>query len=186
MEQEAGQVFRSGHHMAGGELARSGIGQQDVLVSPLQAANLMVTLLHGGRVLEPRLVSEIRYANGQRLAQLSPHEQISPYGRISPQAAAVLRRGMEAVVQSGTGRSLKTAVWRVAGKSGTAETGLPVNGNHQWFVGYGPVANPRYAVAVLAESRPSGSSSQAASLFGGVMETLAEWEGRKAGAGKQP
>lgn len=178
-EEESGQVFRQGGtpgERSGGELARTGIGQQDVLASPFQAANLMVTLLHGGQVLEPRLLREIRYADGQLLARMPAHELESPYGRITPATAAALRKGMEAVVSGGTGRSLQRRSWQLAGKSGTAETGRPGQGNHQWFAGYGPVRSPRYAVAVLAENRPEGSPNQAARLFGSVMDALAAWE----------
>lgn len=179
-EEEAGTVFAGGVSPEGlrlnGALARTGIGQQDVQITPLQAANLIVTLLHNGKVMEPRLVSSIRYANGQRLASFSRHFSPSPYGSISASSAAALRRGMEQVVSAGTGQRLRSGAWKVAGKSGTAETGLPGAGNHQWFIGYGPLPNARYAVAVLAEVRPAGSSNLAAKVFGDVMNTIAAWE----------
>lgn len=163
----------------GGARAQSGIGQRDVRITPLQAANLVVTLLHGGHVLEPRLVREIRYANGQRMAKLEPREAPwKPYGRIGAATAMKLLRGMEAVVDHGTGRSIREGRWKVAGKSGTAETTL--NGrprNHQWFAGYGPADKPRYAVAVLAENRPPDSANQATQLFRGAMDLLASVPG---------
>ncbi|AJY76118.1 peptidoglycan D,D-transpeptidase FtsI family protein [Paenibacillus beijingensis] len=177
-EEEAGEVFAGGGLPAdhdGGRLAQSGIGQRDVKMTPLQAANLVVTLLHRGHVLQPRLVKEIRYANGQRMAALSAHEAPSRYGRISPATAKALLRGMEAVVDHGTGRSIRAGVWKLAGKSGTAQIGRAEAAdarNHQWFVGYGPVSAPRYAVAVLAENRPAGSANLAAKLFRGVMDIL--------------
>lgn len=195
-EEEAGSVFytpeeagKAGHDQGnaaqpfpeadGGARAQSAIGQRDVRMTPLQAANLIVTLLHGGKVTEPRIVSEIRYANGVRMAKLksrkAPYSDV--YGQISPATARKLMRGMEAVVDHGTGSSIREGRWTVAGKSGTAETALgSVRFNHQWFAGYGPVRKPRYAVAVLSEYRPPDSRNQATAIFRGVMDLLAEAE----------
>ncbi|OXM15428.1 peptidoglycan D,D-transpeptidase FtsI family protein [Paenibacillus herberti] len=181
-EEESGGVFAKDtigpnqNLRTSGALARTGIGQQDVLLTPLQGANLIVTLLHNGKVAEPRLVTGIRYANGQKLAGLGRHVSLSAYGQISPSTATALRKGMEEVVTAGTGQRLQGKAWKLAGKSGTAQTGAAGTGNHQWFIGYGPVSTPRYAVAVIAENRPEGSANLAAKVFGGVMETLAAWE----------
>lgn len=163
----------------GGALAQSGIGQRDVRMTPLQAANLMVTILHGGQVLEPRIVSQIRYANGVRMAKLSPRKApgAAEYGQISPATARKLMRGMEAVVDHGTGQSIREGIWTVAGKSGTAEANeAGISWNNQWFAGYGPVQKPRYAVAVLSEHRPPNSRNQATAVFRGVMDILAKNE----------
>ena len=158
----------------GGVLAQSGIGQRDVTMSPLQAANLIVTLLNEGRVMEPRLVSEIRYANGQRMVKLPAQRAQAIHGRIKPATAHALLRGMKAVVDHGTGRSIRQGLWAVAGKSGTAETTRAgIARNHQWFAGYGPVKKPRYAIAVLVENQPPGSANQATKLFRGVMDIAA-------------
>ncbi|RAP75550.1 peptidoglycan D,D-transpeptidase FtsI family protein [Paenibacillus montanisoli] len=180
-EEEAGMVFTGLSAVRdGGQLAQTGIGQRDVMISPLQAANLIVTLLHNGRVQEPRLASEIRYANGQLLAKLPRHAADSQYGRIHAGTARTLLRGMEAVVEYGTGRAISEGSWAVAGKSGTAqirrEGAQRVN---QWFVGYGPIEEPRYAVAVLSENRTPGTSNQAAILFRGIMDILAELSSQK-------
>ncbi|GGG19753.1 peptidoglycan D,D-transpeptidase FtsI family protein [Paenibacillus abyssi] len=181
-EEEAGRVFAAlPQEHDGGLLAQTAIGQRDAAMSPLQAANLVVTLLHGGRVQSPRLVSDIRYANGQRMAALPAQGAPSPHGRIAPATAQALLRGMEAVVAQGTGRAIRHGTWTVAGKSGTAQVtvaGRPRN--HQWFAGYGPVQSPRYAVAVLAENRSPGSANQATVLFRGVMELIAAHEQGKA------
>lgn len=159
----------------GGVLAQSGIGQRDVRMSPLQVANLIVTLLNEGRVMEPRLVSEIRYANGQRMVKLPAQRAQKGGGRIRPATAHVLLRGMQAVVDHGTGRSIRQGQWAVAGKSGTAQTTQAgIARNHQWFAGYGPLKSPRYAIAVLAENRSPGSAHQATKLFRGVMEIAAD------------
>ncbi|CAH1225933.1 Penicillin-binding protein 4B [Paenibacillus plantiphilus] len=177
-EEEAGGLFASiPVRRDGGQLAQTGIGQRDVRMTPLQAANLIVTLLHEGRVNAPRLVSEIRYANGQRMVALPQQAAPSQYGRIAPETARALLRGMVAVVSDGTARSIRQGTWAVAGKSGTAETVRSgIARSHQWFAGYGPVNAPRYTVAVLAENRPPNTANKATALFRGIMDLLAAHE----------
>ncbi|REK77812.1 peptidoglycan D,D-transpeptidase FtsI family protein [Paenibacillus paeoniae] len=175
-EEEDGRLFAGEHNGEdGGVRAQSGIGQRDVRMTPLQAANLMVTLIHGGRVMEPRVVSEVRYANGQEMVELSSRKLPHAGRSIRVDTAMALLRGMEAVVDHGTGQSIRNGAWKAAGKSGTAET---IRGdvalNHQWFAGYGPVSKPRYAIAVLAANRPIGSSHQATKLFRGALDIAAK------------
>ncbi|WP_138752349.1 peptidoglycan D,D-transpeptidase FtsI family protein [Paenibacillus sinopodophylli] len=180
-EEESGQLFAAAGKQAAmlaaasdGTLAQSGIGQRDVRMSPLQAANLIVTLLNEGRVMEPRLLTDIRYANGQRMVKLPAQRAQAARGRIHPATAHALLRGMEAVVDHGTGLAIRQGLWAVAGKSGTAETmRAGIDRNHQWFAGYGPVKKPRYAIAVLVENQPPGSSNQATLIFRGVMDIAA-------------
>jgi len=171
-EEEAGKVFAALQAQRdGGQLAQTGIGQRDVRMSPLQAANMVVTLLHDGIIFAPRLVSEIRYANDQLMVKLPVHTAPSKYGAISSSTAQTILKGMEWTVKQGTGKAIQNGIWQVAGKSGTAETGIARN--HQWFTGYGPTEAPRYVVAVLAENRLPNTTNQATRLFRGIMDILA-------------
>lgn len=175
-QEEAGTVFKSNMTTAdSGVRAQTAIGQRDVLVSPLQAANLIVTLLHDGTVLAPRLVREIRYANGGLLASLRPHTLEASMGRVSPRTARTLLGWMREVVTEGTGRSLRQNTWELAGKSGTAQ--VTRNGkklNDQWFIGYGPVKKPQYTAAVLVQSKNPGAKHEATQLFHEIMDLLAK------------
>lgn len=179
-EEEKGAIFASATAGEdGGVRTGTGIGQRDVRVTPLQAANLAVTVLHGGRVLSPRLASELRYGDGGLLASLPPHEAPSSYGRIKPATAAALREAMRAVVTDGTAsRALGQNEWPLAGKSGTAElAGKRPALNEQWFVGYGPAkGRARYAVSVLLENRPAGTKNAASAVFGELMDALRRLE----------
>jgi len=175
-EEQAGAVFADLEAAKdGGVRTGSGIGQRDVRVTPLQAANLAVTLLHGGKVLAPRIVSEIRYADGGRMARLHPQTASSAHGKIGQDTAAFVRKAMESVVAKGTAASaLKTSVWPLAGKSGTAElAGRDAGSNHHWFIGYGPAkGKARFAVSVLLEKEPAGLRNRAGAVFGDIMEAL--------------
>ncbi|OMF08882.1 penicillin-binding protein [Paenibacillus amylolyticus] len=158
-----------------GAKIQTAIGQRDVLVTPLQAANLIVTLLHDGKVSAPRLVKRIRYADGGTMLEMPLHDSPSASGQIAPATAHKLLSWMNKVVREGTGKSLQHARWHVAGKSGTAQ--VQKNGeklNHQWFIGYGPIEHPKYAVAVLVQNVSPDSRHQATAIFGKVMDYLAE------------
>ncbi|WP_127529655.1 peptidoglycan D,D-transpeptidase FtsI family protein [Paenibacillus kobensis] len=175
-EEEASVIFKTvPASFDGGLMAQTGIGQRDVRISPLQAANMIVSIVNQGRVMEPRIVSEIQYANGQRFAKLPVQAAPAPKGRLSPATAQELMNGMELVVKSGTGQSIQDGIWEAAGKSGTAEVVREgVDRVNQWFIGYGPVRKPRYAVAVLAEDRPPNSGNEAKQLFRGILDIAAK------------
>ncbi|WP_158602243.1 peptidoglycan D,D-transpeptidase FtsI family protein [Cohnella endophytica] len=175
-EEEAGSIFKDKESAKdGGVRTGTGIGQRDVRVTPLQAANMAVAILHDGHVFSPRLVKEVRYADGNLMTTLGVKSGKSKYGQIEPRTAALLREGMRAVVTEGTAeRALSNAKWTLAGKSGTAElAGKEKGRNDHWFVGYGPAINrPRYAVAVLIEDQPAGASNRGATVFGAIMDAL--------------
>lgn len=155
-----------------GVLIQTAIGQRDVRMTPLQAANMIVTVINGGKAYQPRLVSDILYRNGLNFYHFEP-KRLEVAG-IDAVTALKLKRLMQQVVDKGTGTLLQQAKWSVAGKSGTAQTeknGKPRN--HQWFVGYAPATEPRYAIAVVAENRRNGSSHLGTRIFKEVVDRLA-------------
>ncbi|UFJ38973.1 penicillin-binding protein 2 [Brevibacillus humidisoli] len=155
-----------------GALIQTAIGQRDVRITPLAAANLMVTLLHGGQPRQVRLVKEITYQNGTSFHRFAS-QPLSVEG-IDKVTAHKLTRLLRAVVEEGTGTSLAALPWPAAGKSGTAETETAQGmRNHQWFVGYAPADQPRYAIAVVAENQPVTASHKGMKAFGLVVEALA-------------
>jgi len=175
--EEKGTVFTGSVDASdAGVRVQTGIGQRDAAISPLQAASAIVTLLHGGVKTKPRIVKQVRYANGQLLQDTAP--LIASESGISRETSSILLEWMEQVVQDGTGSSsLKNRKWSLAGKSGTAQVQNKGRArNNQWFIGYGPVEKPRYAAAVLVENRSPDSSHQAAEIFGQLFDFLASVE----------
>jgi len=175
-EEQGGRLFAASPAAAdGGILAQTAIGQRDARWTPLAAANWMATLLRGGAPASPRAASELRYADGHAVERYAAKRLPGGADALSPGTTRTLRAMLEGVAAAGgTGASLQSAAWPLAGKSGTAEA--TVDGRdvvHQWFVGYGPANRPRYAVAVLAESRPPGSANRATAAFRAVMDALA-------------
>ncbi|URN92965.1 MAG: penicillin-binding transpeptidase domain-containing protein [Candidatus Pristimantibacillus lignocellulolyticus] len=174
-EEENGLVFHDLNTKDGGVIAQSSIGQRDVHLTPLQAANMVVTLLNRGRQYENRIVSQINYADGQVLAQLPVHLGHENKFNIHPATAGKILKYMQLVVQQGTGKSINEGRWHVAGKSGTAQlSGKQTGHNDQWFIGYGPTEKPQYALSVLVQEQTSGKRNQATQIFRGIMDIVAE------------
>lgn len=138
------------------------IGQGYLQVTPLQLA-VMASRVASGRALEPRLIAR----RGDAAAPPLP---------FPPEHVAAVRSGMDEVVNgNGTaGRSrLQLDGIRLGGKTGTAQVrnfkggarsgyGIPWKfRDHGLFIGFAPVDNPRYAVAVVIEHGMSGSGAAA-------------------------
>lgn len=176
--EESGRVFAEGvSHNDEGVLIQSAIGQRDVRITPLQAANLMVTILRGGEPAQARLVKEIAYRNGQSFYSF-PEQKLAADG-IDYVTASKLRKMMRKVVTDGTGQMLLNSSWQVAGKSGTAQTGSTTDAkNHLWFVGYAPLEQPRFAICVVSENQPSWGKNQALELFRRAVDELADYTAR--------
>ncbi|MEK8131447.1 penicillin-binding transpeptidase domain-containing protein [Paenibacillus filicis] len=162
-----------------GALVQTAIGQRDVQMTPLQAANLVVTLLHEGNVLSPRVVQEVRFGNGRLYERFDSHDAGMGLGAdevsVHSKTAETLLHWMSGVVERGTGKALQAAVWPLAGKSGTAQIRLETGreGENHWFIGYGPADAPKYAVAVLSRHVSTGEANRSVRLFRDVMDLLA-------------
>jgi cell division protein FtsW (lipid II flippase) len=139
-------------------LPQAGYGQGYVVTTPLRMARVAATVASEGIFREPRLRPR------------SP-EDIIAEPLLTPEAAALLGRYMRDAVLSGTGRSLSSHPWRIAGKTGTAEViGSP---SHAWFVGFAPYgpARKRIAFAVIIEN--AGYGGLAAAPVAGEIVTAA-------------
>ncbi|TBL81855.1 penicillin-binding protein 2 [Paenibacillus thalictri] len=174
--EEGGQIFAQNTPKNDqGVLMQSAIGQRDVRVTPLQAANMVVTLLNKGEVKSPRIVESLRFQNGRLMDNFALHTLASRSNGISAETAGRLLEWMNDVVDHGTATALQQAKWHLAGKSGTGQvTTGPGETDNQWFIGYGPVEQPKYAVAVVAENVPLGAGNKSLSLFKEVMNVLAD------------
>ncbi|MBN6186377.1 penicillin-binding protein 2 [Aneurinibacillus sp. BA2021] len=174
--EEKGRIFA--HHFPKndeGILIQTGIGQRDVQLTPLQAANMAAIIAGDGRKQRVRAVQSINYQNGTTFYRFEDRPLES--ADISPATAQTLRRFMEDVVEDGTAMMLKDLPWKAAGKSGTAQTVVNAKPrNNQWFVGYVPREKPKYAIAVLVEDAPTSGINQATQLFGTVVKKLAAAE----------
>ncbi|CAM3934102.1 peptidoglycan D,D-transpeptidase FtsI family protein [Mesobacillus thioparans] len=152
-DEEKGRVFLSDEARKDRNFSSlSGIGQHEVRVSPLAVANMMATIARGGEKDMVRAVLSIQYQNGTKMTEF-PKKKLSG-NQISPITAMKLQKLLREVVvnEQGTGRWFRGLPYEVAGKSGTAETGVYENKkqlHNKWFAGYFPFEKPKYALVTV-------------------------------------
>jgi penicillin-binding protein 2 len=140
------------------------IGQSTVLVTPLQMARVMAAIANDGSLVTPHFASQHgpRYL-ADDLAEpttVTGAPELRPISDLDRATLAVVRKGLEAVVNDPRGTAYRTVRLdesRIAGKTGTAEVaGKP---DHAWFAGYVPADRPRIAFCVVLEHGGSGSKA---------------------------
>ncbi len=152
---------------APGDSANTGIGQGYVLVTPMQLVTMLARVVNGGYAVTPTFIKPTE-------KELSKIKRLD----ISTRHIELVKQGMYEVV-NGAGGTAKKARFnlngaRMGGKTGTTQvrrismkerrsgiihdSQLPWRlRNHAWFMGFTPIDNPRYAVAVIVEHGSSGS-----------------------------
>jgi penicillin-binding protein A len=131
---------------------RLAFGQDKMLVTPLQMALVAAGVANGGTIMEPHLVRKVTAPGGGTVVNFKPRAWKHA---MKPETAAALNLMMQAVVSGGTGTAAQIPGIKVAGKTGTAETGL----NHvynAWFIFFAPADNPQVAGAVVVEHQLNG------------------------------
>ena len=157
----------------GVDVARIAIGQERLLVTPLQMAEVAAAVANDGVLIEPRIWTTVRDPDGRVTARVEPERQSEV---MKPTTAAELTEAMKDVVSEGTGTAAALSGIDVAGKTGTAEVpgraecdGLP---NQAWFIGFAPADDPEIAVAATVECTTGTGGSVAAPIAAGVMQAL--------------
>ncbi len=135
-----------------GDTYHASIGQGDILVTPLQVAELTATIANGGVRMSPRLASAYARDDGTEIMALPGGEEKRVMGAAT---AAAVAEGMRAGVTSGSSRALEALPVAAAGKTGTAQVGAG-DETHAWFTGYAPYEKPSIAIAVLIEKGGGG------------------------------
>ncbi len=133
-------------------IAQTGIGQREVRVTPLGLANMMATIARGGEKYMVNAATSIDYQNGTSMFSF-PRKKMEGE-KITPFTAMKLQQYLRGVVNSpeGTAPYLDTALYPIAGKTGTAQTGKESEGRelyNKWFAGYFPFENPKYALVAV-------------------------------------
>jgi peptidoglycan glycosyltransferase len=152
------------------DIGRVGIGQEALLVTPLQMAMVASAVANGGVLMRPHLGDRVVDPDGRVVRTISPHE----IDRVmSPATAAQVRDMMKNVVKEGTGTAAALAGIDVAGKTGTAELNPAAHLNQPWFIAFAPADHPRIVVAATVERSVGGfGGTIAAPIAKQVMEAL--------------
>jgi peptidoglycan glycosyltransferase len=147
---------------------RLAFGQERLQVTPIQMAMVTATIANGGLLMRPYVVERVVAPDGSTVTSTKP----DILGRaISANTATGLGGMMEQVVRGGTGTAAQLPGVRVAGKTGTAETGAN-HVNTTWFICFAPVENPKVAVAVVLERQSATGGTTAAPIARTIMEAL--------------
>lgn len=150
-----------------GSIAQSGIGQSKDLATPMQMALVASTIANDGTMMQPSVINKVVNKDGSLISKYSP--KVAKDNVISKSHAATIKDYMRTLVANRV-----NADWGIfrglnaAGKTGTADYTL-ANGKdgipHAWFVGFAPVEDPQYAIAVIVEA--SGNGGEVAAPIAG-------------------
>src|SRR5262249_21421656 len=161
------------------DIERVAIGQERLLVTPLQNAEVAAAVANKGHEMKPQIWSKVIDTDGRVVEKLDPSEYGQP---ISEKTAEEGTTAMEGVVSEGTGTNAAISGVPVAGKTGTAETpgneacGGGAEENQAWFMGFAPANEPKIAIAVSVECTPEFGNDVAAPIFREVAEAILHGE----------
>jgi stage V sporulation protein D (sporulation-specific penicillin-binding protein) len=152
---------------------------QGLTVSPLQMVNAINAVANRGRLVQPYIVSQIRYSDD--IVEDFEPEVIREV--ISSGTAAQISAMMVNVVDSGHAAKAAVEGYYVAGKTGTAQVANPDTGRYfvdktiHNFVGFAPNENPKFTMITKLDypSAARYSADTAAPLFGEIAKFLLEY-----------
>lgn len=139
-----------------------GMGQGELLMTPMQLANIMCIIANRGYYYTPHFVKSI--ANNPNDSLLSKYLQKHEVTHIPPSYYQAVIDGMEDVVVRGTGRVAQLPDVAVCGKTGTVENYAILHGkkekldNHSVFVCFAPKDDPKIAIAVVVQNSGYGAT----------------------------
>lgn len=154
-----------------GAAVQMGIGQGDMLVTPLQVANMVASIANGGTLYRPQIIEKITSIDGTAVLEFEP--EVIREIPMKDSTLEAVKLGMELVVRDERGTAFRRFLGLntpVYGKTGTATTS--VEDPHSWFAGFTSANNPDkpdIAVAVVLEYAGDGSA-YAAPVFRRVIE----------------
>lgn len=129
------------------------IGQGEVLMTPIQLANMTAAIANKGWFYTPHILKEID-GTPIKKEEYTQKKQTT----IDPRHFEPVIEGMHQVYKSGTASALSIPGIEIAGKTGTAENFTKIDGkrvqltDHSIFIAFAPVENPKIAMAVFVEN----------------------------------
>lgn len=131
-----------------GDTVNLAIGQGYILVTPIQALEMISIVANNGNVVKPHIVKRIDNFDMTPAASRSLN--------FNKDAMRAVRDGLYKVVnaENGTGKRAKLENVTVCGKTGTAQN--PSDITHAWFSGFAPFDNARISLIVFLEHGGKG------------------------------
>lgn len=130
-----------------------GIGQGEILTTPMQMANMYACIANRGYWVTPHIVRKITDTETQKdvTHEYKKHQALVDVKHFTP-----VVEGLFQVVEAGTARSARVEGITMCGKTGTAQN--PHGDNHSMFAGFAPKDDPKIAIAVVVENGGYGSA----------------------------
>ena len=129
----------------------NGMGQGDVLLTPMQMANATAAIVNKGWYYTPHIVKAI---DGK--PNPDPRFKVKHKTLVDPKYFPPIMKGMEAVVLAGTARGLKSNDFTMLAKTGTAQ--VPQGKDNSIFVLAAPAENPKIVIAAVMEHAGFGAT----------------------------
>ena len=139
-------------------IVSNSIGQGEVLMTPIQLANMMATVANEGYYYTPHIIKKIEDH------QIDKKFTTKHVTTIDKKYYKPMIRGLFDVYNMGTASALKVEGIDICGKTGTAENFAKIGGkrvqlkDHSIFVAFAPKDNPKIAIAVMVENGGFGST----------------------------
>lgn len=133
-------------------IVSNAIGQGEVLMTPIQLANMMATVANRGYYYTPHIIKKIEKH------PIDKKFTTKHVTTVSKKYFEPIVDGLFDVYNIGTAKSLKVEGIDICGKTGTAENYAKINGervklqDHSIFVAFAPKDNPKIAIAVFVEN----------------------------------
>ena len=144
-----GQIVWPRESFTNVNLATASFGQR-FQVTPLQLITAASSVVNGGHLMQPYVVSQVTDANGNVLQHTEPTEVRQV---ISEKTSQRCREILEKVVDGGTGKNAAVEGYRIGGKTGSSEVGLEKDHTIVSFLGFAPADDPQ-VVVLLAYDNP--------------------------------
>ncbi|SHM07641.1 penicillin-binding protein 2 [Flavobacterium xinjiangense] len=139
-------------------IVSNAIGQGEVLMTPIQLANMMATVANEGYYYTPHIIKRIE---GHKIDKKFTTKHVTT---IDKRYYKPMISGLFDVYNLGTASSLRVDGIDICGKTGTAENFAKINGkreqlkDHSIFVAFAPKDNPKIAIAILVENGGFGAT----------------------------
>ena len=143
---------------SGKTIISNAIGQGEVLMTPIQLANMMATVANKGYYYTPHIIKKIE---GEIIDKKFRTKHTTT---IDKKHFAPMIDGLFDVYNLGTAYALKVEGIDICGKTGTAENFAKIGGvrtkmeDHSIFVAFAPKDNPKIAIAVMIENGGYGAA----------------------------
>jgi cell division protein FtsI (penicillin-binding protein 3) len=148
----------------------------EVAVTPLQTLAFYNAIANNGRMVRPQFIKEI-HQTGKTVQVFEPVVLVESIVK-NPETLPLVRKMLEEVVEKGTATNLRNPLFKIAGKTGTAQIAQQNAGYNKTnykasFVGYFPADNPKYSCIVVINN-PRKGVYYGGSIAGPVFKEIAD------------